>query len=198
MEDALSAKRLRPLALPFSPYFVAFPKRQVYSPAVQFTMMTVNGKTIGIRDIMRPAVLVEETQTLKEVLARMIKEKRNSLTVVDADGRFVGAVNAIDIIKEVLPDYLEEDAIAAQFADAELLKEDAQRVQDKQVKEFMATDIPTVTVDDSLLGAAVIATGRARGRITVLDADRKPIGILTRTEIKQVIGSFLDIPDSLS
>lgn len=159
--------------------------------------MTINGKEVTIRDIMRPAITVGENETLRTVLERMVTEKRNSLTVVDGEGKFVGAINAIDIIKAVLPDYLEEDAIAARFADISLLKEDANRVKDKPIKEFMATDIPTVTPEDSLLGTVVLATQRGRGRITVVDENNKPVGILTRTEIKQVIGSFLDIPTSL-
>jgi len=160
--------------------------------------MTIGEKNIQIRDLMRAPVLVEEDETLKAVLERMVTEKRNSLTVVDKDGKLVGAVNAVDIIKEVIPDYLEEDAVAARFADDSLLKEDAKRVSGKCVREFMAREVPTVEDDTSLLEAAVMATLEGRGRITVVDKEKKPIGILTRTEIKQVIASYLEIPNVFS
>ena len=159
--------------------------------------MTINGKTITIADIMRPAVTIEQSATLEQVLTRMVAEKRNSLSVVDENGVFVGAVNAVDVIKEVLPDYLEDDVIAARFADDALLKEDAQRVKDKPVSEFMAKDVPGISADTSLLEAAVLAVKQGRGRITIVDDNKHPVGILTRTEIKRVIAAYLDIEGAL-
>lgn len=150
----------------------------------------------SVRDVMRPPTIVGDDETLQSVLERMVSEHRNSLAVVDADGVLVGAVNAVDVIKEVLPDYLEEDSISARFADNELLREDATRVRDKRVREFMSTDIPTIDPDDSLTAAAVLAACHGRGRIIVVDGTKKPIGILTRTEIKRVIAGYLDIPDT--
>jgi predicted transcriptional regulator len=160
--------------------------------------MTINGKEIHIGDIMRPASTIESSATLKEVLAHMTEQKRNSLAVVDTEGILIGAVNAVDIIKEVVPDYLEDDAVAARFADDELFKEDAIRVQDKPLADFMSTDIPTITKDETLIEAAVLAAKHGRGRITVVDEHKKPIGVLTRTEIKQVIAAYLGLPNELT
>jgi CBS domain-containing protein len=148
-----------------------------------------------VREMMREPTLVSDDQTLRHVLERMVHEHRNSLAVVDADGKLVGAVNAVDIIQEVVPDYLETDAVSARFADDALLREDAQRVADKCVREFMATDIPTISPDDSMTEAAVLAACHGRGRIVVINEANEPIGILTRTEIKRVIATYLDIPD---
>lgn len=150
-----------------------------------------------IEDLMRPPVIIPIGTTLKECLERMVKEKRNSLTVVNQDGTFAGAVNAVDVIREVLPDYLEEDVIAVRFADDALLAQDAQRVADHPVESFMARDVPTVTLESSLVEAAVLASVKGRGRITVLDDHRHPIGVLTRTEIKRVIAFYLGIPGAL-
>lgn len=147
-----------------------------------------------ITDLMRPAVLVHEKDTLRSVLEKMVRDKRNSLTVVDDKGVLVGAVNAVDIIKEVLPDYLEDDAIASRFADDSFLKEDAERVKDTPVSAFMAQSIPTISSEGSLLEASIMAIKKGRGRITVVDKEGKPLGVLTRTEIKRVIASYLNIP----
>jgi len=160
--------------------------------------MTQNGKEITIKDLMRDPVFAYEGETLKEVLTRMIKERRNSLTVVAKDGTFKGAVSALDIIKEVIPEYIEADTVTAQYVNEELFREDARRVAEKPVEEFMVTDIPTITLDTTLIEAAVIAIQHGRGRITVIDAGNKPIGVLTRTELKRVIGSYLDIEDTPS
>lgn len=153
--------------------------------------------TKQIDELMRPAIAVTGDITLHDALSRMIKERRNSLVVVDEAGALIGAVNAVDIIKEVLPDYLEEDEVAAHFADDTLLKEDAIRVKDKPVSEFMSTEIASIHTDGSLVEAAVLATKHGRGRIIVVDDANKPLGVLTRTEIKQVVASFLDIETEL-
>jgi len=144
-----------------------------------------------VASLMRPPALINENGTLENALEQMIREKRNSLTVVDNDGKLVGAINAIDIIKAVLPDYLEEDAVAARFADETILREDTEKVRGVPITSFMATDIPVIARDTSITEAAVTAIASGRGRITIVDENHRPIGILTRTEIKQVIGSYL-------
>ncbi len=142
---------------------------------------------------MRPSILIPNTETLFSTLKKMIEEKRNSLTVVDDSGALVGMVTALDIIKAVLPDYLEESEVAARFANLSLLKKDAERVKDTPVTEFMDTDVPSMQADGNIIEAAVIAAQSGRGRIVVVDDARKPLGILTRTELKQVIGMTLGL-----
>lgn len=159
--------------------------------------MVINGKEYVASDIMRPAVTITQEATLEEVITRMVSEKRNSLVVVDSAGLLLGAVNAIDVIKAVLPDYLEESQVAARFGDFDLLKEDARRVAGMQVHEFMSKDVPTIDTDGNLLEAAVMASTQGRGRIIVVDETKRPVGVLTRTEIKQIIGQALGISGDL-
>ena len=156
-------------------------------------MMTINGKTYRVEDIMRPSVFISDSETLISTLQKMIGERRNSLTVVAADGTLAGMVNAIDIIKAVLPNYLEESNIAARFSNLELLKQDAERVKDTPITDFMEKDVPVITHDGSIIEAAAIAAHSGRGRIVVVDDENKPVGVLTRTELKQVIGATLGI-----
>lgn len=156
-------------------------------------MMTINGKSYSIEDIMRPAVFINSSATLQETLTKMIGERRNSLVVIDEKGALLGMVNAIDIIKAVLPDYMEESNLAARFSNIDLLKEDAERVKDMPVVDFMEKDVPKIKVTGNIIEAAAIAARSGQGRIAVIDADNKPVGVLTRTELKQVIGTTLGI-----
>lgn len=156
-------------------------------------MMTINGKSYAVEDIMRPAVFIATSATLAQTLQKMITEKRNSLIVITEAGTLAGMVNAIDIIKAVLPDYMEESSLAARFSNLELLKEDAHRVKDMLVSEFMDTDAPTIKVGGNIIEAATIAAHSGQGRIAVINNENKPVGVLTRTELKQVIGATLDM-----
>jgi CBS domain-containing protein len=57
----------------------------------------------------------------------------------------------------------------------------------------MDEDVMTIREKESLMKAAMIVGQRSQVRIPVLDEDGRPIGLLTRTELKQVIGIFLGI-----
>lgn len=151
--------------------------------------------TTKAKDLMRSPILVNQNDTLEAVLRVMVTQHRNSLTVVNDAGELVGAVNAIDVLKAVLPDYLEGDATAARFTSDTLLREDTERARTLVVKDFMATDIPTIEEDTGIVEAAVIAVSAGRGRITVVDEKKHPVGVLTRTELKRVISSYLGIVD---
>ena len=109
----------------------------------------------------------------------------------------MGMINASDIIKAVLPDYLEEDLVAVRFANQKILQEDAQKAKNVPVRDFMNTKAPTIDEHSSVLEAAALASRAGFGRIIVVDADKKPVGIITRTEIKQVIASLIGIQNAL-
>lgn len=149
-----------------------------------------------IGDIMRDATTVSSDATFREVVKKMIVEKTNSLVVVDEGGACVGFVNPKALIQHVIPDYLEDDAIAAHFASENIFREEAAKVADAPIADFMQKEVATVKAGDSLMQAAVVALASNQVRIPVVDADEKPIGLLTRTELKNVIGSFLDIDEA--
>jgi len=160
--------------------------------------MTINGQSLAIKDVMRPAHIVESGLPFRAVIKQMIVDKTNSLVVVDGDGAAIGMVNPKSLIKHVVPDYLEHDSIAAHFATEDIFREEAAKVADVAIEDFMQKDVATVKADDTLMQAAVVALESGQVRIPVVDADNKPIGLLTRTELKNVIGAFLDIDESFS
>jgi predicted transcriptional regulator len=161
--------------------------------------MALNNDSLhAVRDIMRPAVCVHTDDTLEEILGKMMLDRRNSLVVVDDAGTLAGVVNAIDIIKAVLPNYLEDDLVAARFASEALLKESAERARHTPVSKFMTTDTPTIEDADGILEATSLAVQSGRGRIVVVDANGVPVGVVTRTEIKQVIGALLGLPGAFA
>ncbi len=160
--------------------------------------MTVNGADISIKDVMRTPQTITEDVSFHDAMERMIQEKTNSLVVVNGEGAVVGMINPKSLIKMVVPDYLEGDAIAAHFVSEEIFREEAMRVADTKVRDFMQKDIVTVEEGDSLMQAAVVAASSGLVRIPVVDAEGKPVGLITRTELKNVIGVFLGIDGCFS
>lgn len=157
--------------------------------------MVLNGKKIKVSDVMREVHTIKDGATFREVLNELICKKTNSLAVIDENGKFVGMVNARTLIHHAIPAYLGEDATAAHFANEELFRDEVNKIADEKVEKFMEDESATINKEESLLKAAMIASLGKQIRIPVLDEEDKPIGLLTRTELKQVIGAFLGIED---
>jgi len=159
--------------------------------------MTIDGKEYVVGDLMRDPVLIREDATLKEALGTLVDGQSNIGCVVDKNGVLVGGVSTLDIIRAVLPDYIEADTVAARFADNKMLLEDAKKAADVPLANFFDRDEATVSADTQLLEATAISSGDCNGRIIVIDKEHKPVGVLTRTEIKQVLAAFLGIKNEL-
>ncbi len=146
-----------------------------------------------IKEIMRPVVSIGEKATFAETLAKMIKEKTNSIVVVDKQGKVIGLVNTGNLIRQVVPDYIEEDDIAAHFANKNIFIEDVKRARDIPVTEFMIKDPVTITPENNIVEAAVLALSNKQMRIPVVNNKKEPLGLLTRTELKKFMGEILGV-----
>ena len=68
-------------------------------------------------------VTISRTATLRDAVERMIKEETNGLVVVDTENKVVGILSSWDVIKQIVPDYLEtEDNLAAFEAESVFAK----------------------------------------------------------------------------
>ncbi len=148
-----------------------------------------------VSEIMRKAYIISDDKTFYNALKQMIKEKTNSLVVVDKEGKLVGLLNTGMLIAEVVPDYLEEDAVAAHFANKEIFVEDVKKAKNSPVKKFMLKNPYYIQGKATLMELAVLALSNKQYRIPVVDQNKKPIGIITRTELKKVIGEILGVKD---
>lgn len=149
-----------------------------------------------LKDITKEAVLVSEDATLKEALAAMVKEQTNALLVIDADGVLAGEVGVPDLLDAVVPEYLDGDSVMEHFATEELFEEAVHDAAERPVSEFMTVDIEPVQSTDGLLNVAATAIAHQTTRIPVVDHDNRPIGIISRRGLKQILAKFLHIKDA--
>lgn len=146
-----------------------------------------------MKDIMIESVVVKDTATFDDVMNIMVSENTNSVLVIDDEGKLVGEVNVVELLSAVVPDYTEQDAIAAHFATEDTFKEEIARTKNMVVSDFMITNKKVVTENASLMEVAVIAIERGQARIPVVDADCKPLGAITRRGLKKIMAKHLDI-----
>lgn len=145
---------------------------------------------------MKPAISISEEASFKEALKAMVDQKTNTLLVVDDTGSLVGEVTVADLMDAIVPEYLDGDNIAANFATEEMFEKAVRDAAEQQVKFFMSHDFSVVEVDDGLMTIAATAIAHQRARIPVVDKDGHPVGIISRQGLKHIIAKFLGIDDS--
>lgn len=143
------------------------------------------------KDITKPAVVISEDATLREAIERMNKEHTNTLLVVGEGGVLTGEVSVSDLLDAVIPDTMSGDDVIEHFTDEETFIEAVQAAADRPVYEFMIRDFTSVTADDELITIAANAIGYQRARIPVVDKDNRPIGIISRQGLKQILSRFV-------
>ncbi len=153
----------------------------------------MNSAQKTVASIMREVITISENVTSKEALNMMVCQKTNALVVVDTEGVFVGMINTRIFIEQAIPAYIVQDEIAAGFATEEVFRKSVGQVADVCIKDLMLKDVMTISPNDSLLKAAILATKRRQIRIPVIDENNRPIGLLSQTDIKHLIAKYLGV-----
>ncbi|MCD6527117.1 MAG: universal stress protein [Desulfuromonas sp.] len=127
----------------------------------------------------------------------MICTKTNSLLVVNKLGVLVGRVQSLDLLWQIKPGYLDSEfaALTAHFVDEDSFKDACVESQNIPLEQFMEKNPKTVSPDTPLMEAAMIAIEDKHARIPVVDKNNVPVGIVTRTELKKMMGYYLELGD---
>ena len=120
----------------------------------------------------------------------------NTLLVVDIDSVLVGEVSVTDLLDAIVPDYLDDDSIAAHFASDNMFTEAITDIANQQVKFFMDTQLYSVVENENIMTVALYAMAHKRARIPVVDTHNRPIGIISRRGIKHIIADILDTSEA--
>jgi len=150
---------------------------------------------MDVKDITKDAVLISEEATFTDALRKMITEQTNTLLVVDTDGALCGEVGVTDLLDAIVPEHLDGDSIETNFATTEMFQEAVKNAAEKPVHHFMSRDFTAVDLRDGLMAVTATAIGHQRARIPVVDSENRPIGIISRRGLKQILGQFLGIDD---
>ncbi len=153
-------------------------------------------RCMEVKDIVKEAATIIETASFKDAVALMIEQKTNSLLVVNNEGKLVGEITISELLEAVVPEYLDEDGIAAHFVSNEMFEKAVSEAADKEVQFFMSEDITPITLNDELMVAATKAIAHKKVRLPVVNENNEPVGIISRRGLKHIIAHTLNIPDS--
>lgn len=147
-------------------------------------------------DITKPAISINENTTFEDTIKTMVQKQTNSLLVVNNEGVLVGTIGMSDVLDAIVPEYLDGDSIAAHFASSDMFTDAVGDARHSIAHDFMSTDISPVESSDSLMAVAAQAIANHRTHIPVVDADGRPVGVISRRGVKHIVAHALNIPDS--
>ncbi len=150
-----------------------------------------------LKDITKLAVMISEDATFEDALKTMVREKTNSLLVLDDEGKLSGELSVSDLLAASVPDDLDGDSAMAHLADEESFKKSVVEAKYKLVSEFMSPEANPVLITDDLMAVAASALASGRSTIPVVDHENHPVGVISRRGIKHIIAKYLGVKDDL-
>lgn len=152
---------------------------QRLSVAIRLTSEEINqeikslkASPLRVKDVMTsPVITAKENETLGLATSRMVKSGLKRLPVVDEDGKLVGVLSRLDILRQV--------ANVNYETPAPHITSGAVRT----VSDIMSSEIPMVNQDDDLSLIIEKFSQTNSHRLIVVDADGKAIGLLSDSDI---------------
>ena len=139
--------------------------------------------TLKVKDAMTHRVVcVSQDQMLSEAARLFVKKGISGAPVLDREGRCVGVLGAIDYVRH----------------------EDVQRgawpvgTETDRVQQRMSTPVQYVQAEQTLLRAARLMCERHVHRLPVLDAERRPVGLITSMDVVAALVNVIDERETLS
>ena len=151
-----------------------------------------------VKDIMNPITeYLSPEDTLQQAAIKMRTTRRpdgqgvKGLVVLDEEKNLSGILSVKDVLRAAIPEYL--DIKLSVFSWDGMLEEMAKRVACKTVKEFMSTEVFTVSEDASLMNCADLLIKKNMQRLPVVNQEKKVVGIVYIRDVFNVISQiFLD------
>ena len=135
-----------------------------------------------VKDVMSALpVSVSKTALFREIAARLRECRVSAFPVLDADGKVIGVVSEADLlVKEAVPD---EPNVIWGFLAGIVHHAARGKAGGITAADLMTSPAITIGPDDTVEQAARLMYDRKVKRLPVVDLARRPIGIISRTDV---------------
>ena len=137
-------------------------------------------------------------ETIAEAVQKMIKNKTNSLIVVDKDKKPIGTLSSYTLIRDIVPAYLKDDPIFSQYGAEGTFDKYAEKYKDHKIVDLMHTDFHILKEGDAMIEAASYSIEAARRILPVVNEEGMLIGAITRTCIKNALYNAIYKDDQIN
>jgi CBS domain-containing protein len=119
----------------------------------------------------------------EEALTRLFKMQISGLPVIDAQGKLVGMFTEKDILRSILPSYIEKVGRFVYEENPKSIKNKFKELGNLKVSQLMRKEVITVFEDAAVCEVARIMLTEKVRRIPVLNKENKVVGIVAREDI---------------
>ncbi len=131
----------------------------------------------------RDLTAVELDTTVAHVIYLLHQSGLASLPVVDEDGRVVGIISERDLIRALLPGYVDMLQSTAFLPSLDQLGRKLREIGGKRIAEFMVREVIAARPDDSDLHLADLMIRKGLKQIPVLDDENRLVGVVRRIDL---------------
>ena len=123
----------------------------------------------------------------KEALDILFKMRISGLPVMDEQGKLVGVFTEKDILKSILPTYLENVGKFIYAENPKGIKSKVAGLAKIKIKDIMRKDVVTVNEDTTLCEVARVMLTQKIRRMPVLNKEGKVSGIVAREDVVKAL-----------
>jgi len=137
-----------------------------------------------VKEIMTKKVTsLSPDSNAQEALYLLQKMQISGLPVVDAQGKLVGMFTEKDILRHILPSYIERVGRFVYEENPKSIKNKFQELVNLTVSQLMRKEVVTINEDTNLCEVARLMLTQKVRRIPILNKEKKVIGIVAREDI---------------
>ena len=128
-------------------------------------------------------VLAKPDCDFKSLLCKIADTVPRLAYIVDDDYKLLGIVSSVDLLKEIVPSYMNAE-LASSFTDgADFLHKQVEKVKNKCAKDIMVTKFSFLNPHHQLLKADTLIAEKGLNTLPVVDEQGKLLGEITRLDI---------------
>ena len=131
----------------------------------------------------RDLTSVDLDSTVSHVIYLLHESGLASLPVLDVEGHVVGVISERDLIRAVLPGYVEMLQSVAFLPSLDQMSRKLREIGDRPISEFMVSEVVAARPDDSDLHLADLMIRKGLKQIPVLDGEKRLVGVVRRIDL---------------
>jgi len=137
-----------------------------------------------VKEIMtKDVVSVKPDDNAKDTLGLLLKMQISGLPVIDAQGKLIGMFTEKDVLKNILPSYIEKVGRFVYEENPKSIKKKFEDLVNLTISQLMRKEVVSVDEDTSLCEIAHLMLTQNVRRIPVLNKEKKVVGIVAREDI---------------
>lgn len=145
-----------------------------------------------VKDLMSsPAITVESTDLLSDVIPMLVRTKMSGVPVLDASGALIGILSEGDLLRRVeLGTGIVKDHWWTRLFTSDSPAEHYRRAHGRKVSDVMSTDVVTIDAGETLAEAARLMKRFGVKRLPVVSEGRV-VGMLTRADFLKALAQYM-------